>query len=148
MQLNNIDITIYFSAATNHFLSLPVLLKFPMAHGKSINIPEQISDKYMTFGILLLNDDSGAIVDEISLRYLKNHVQINIDILRRWINGEGKLPVSWGTLTTCLRDTGLSKLADDIRQYINTFEGKCMCYSVSLIFTDPLVQNTNIFGKM
>ena len=99
-----------------------------MAQGKCINIPEQISDKYMTFGILLLNDDNGAIVNEISLRYLKDHVQINIDILRRWINGEGRLPVSWETLTACLRDTGLSKLADDIQQNIETFEGNSTVY--------------------
>ena len=91
-----------------------------MARGKSVNIPEQISDKYMAFGILLLDD---TVVDEISHRYLKDHVQINTEILRRWINGEGRLPVSWETLTACLRDTGLSKLADDIQENIDTFEG-------------------------
>ena len=98
-------------------LELPVLLSFPVPQGqKTINIPQEISTKYRTFGINLLNDRTGAIVDGIVHKHREDPLQINIDILQRWIRGEGRKPVSWETLTDCLRDTGLSELADDIRQ--------------------------------
>ena len=40
--------------------------------------------------------------------------QINMEILREWVNGRGKQPVSWATLTEVLRDVELSVLARDI----------------------------------
>ena len=110
-----------FPAASLHcdtpLLGLPVLLSFRVTQGqKSINIPQEISTHYRTFGIHLLNDHTGAIVDGIVHKYREDSLQINIEILQRWIRGEGGKPVSWETLTDCLRDTGLSELADDIRQ--------------------------------
>ena len=40
--------------------------------------------------------------------------QINMEILEEWVNGRGKQPVSWVTLTEVLRDVELSELASDI----------------------------------
>ena len=118
---------IIFSAATHPTLSLvmPVLLKFPIAEGRTINIPQQISSKYKTFGIHLLNDRRGAIVDGIALRRLNDPTQINIDILQMWIRGEGRKPICWGTLIACLRDSGLSELAGDIQKSTDSFTSNC-----------------------
>jgi len=32
-----------------------------------------------------------------------------------WLQGKGRLPVTWRTLVKCLQDTGLNVLADDIK---------------------------------
>ena len=37
-----------------------------------------------------------------------------MEILQEWINGRGRQPVSWATLTEVLRDVELSELASDI----------------------------------
>ena len=90
------------------------LHSFPSARG-SINIPEQISTNYKSFGTVLLSDHTGAVVDGIAHKNLKNPTQINFELLQKWRNGEGRKPASWRTLIACLRDTGHSVLADDIQ---------------------------------
>ena len=97
--------------------SLVELLSFPASQGRTINIPQEIGTKYNTFGILLLKDRTGALVDGIVHKHLRDPVLINIEILQKWVHGEsGELPVSWRTLITCLRDSGMSVLASDIQQ--------------------------------
>ena len=39
---------------------------------------------------------------------------ITVEILRQWLQGKGKKPVTWQTLVTCLQDTGLYVLAENI----------------------------------
>ena len=40
--------------------------------------------------------------------------QINMEVLQQWINGRGKHPVTWKTLTQVLCDIELSRLAREI----------------------------------
>ena len=40
--------------------------------------------------------------------------RINEEILRQWLSGKGKQPVTWATLVEVLCDIGLSALAKDI----------------------------------
>ena len=69
------------------------------------------------FGSLLLKDRTGAMVDGIEHKHRGDSVRINIEILEKWRSGEaGEQPVSWRTLITCLEDSGMSTLADDIQQ--------------------------------
>ena len=92
--------------------NLPNLLSFP---GKvNINIPRQIGTKYPMFGILLLNDETGAEINAIVLKYGEDAEMINLEILRRWIEGRGK-PLSWDTLIDTLLQIGLHTLASDIK---------------------------------
>ena len=42
--------------------------------------------------------------------------QINMEILVEWVNGNGKQPVSWATLTEVLRDVEFSVLAREIEE--------------------------------
>jgi len=89
------------------------LLNFPGKSG-DISIPEQISTKYFKFGVLLLNDETGAEVNAIIARYRDDAEQINLEILRLWIGGKGK-PLSWDTLIDVLKAIGLNTLATDIQ---------------------------------
>ena len=89
------------------------LLKFPSKRG-NINIPEQIGTKYLEFGILLLNDESGANVSAIVSQHREDAKQINLEILKLWIQGKGNY-VSWDTLIDVLETVGLVTLASDIK---------------------------------
>ena len=89
------------------------MLKFP-GQDKQINIPQEIGIKYETFGIILLEDDSGAIVDNIVRECREWAEDINKQILQKWLRGRGKHPVTWATLVEVLRDIELSILAGDI----------------------------------
>ena len=87
--------------------ALTKLLKFPGRREK-INIPEQISVNYRTFGTFLLKDDSGTIVSGIEQARMDDVVEINKAILQKWIGGKGLEPFTWDTLVKCLRDTELN----------------------------------------
>jgi len=93
---------------------LPNLLTFPVKSGSDINIPQQIGTNYFSFGVLLLNDETGAEVNAITTQYRDNAQQINLEILRMWIGGKGQ-PLSWDTLIDVLKATGLNTLAGDIQ---------------------------------
>ena len=81
---------------------------------RRINIPQEIGTKYSEFGILLLEDATGARVDAIALKHLNNAQQINLEILKEWVGGRGAQPVEWPTLVEVLKDIGLIVLAGDI----------------------------------
>ena len=93
--------------------TLPLLLKFSPLCSKSINIPLMIGQKYWKFGILLLQDDTGNMVETLEHECQKNAEMINLKILKKWINGIG-LPVSWDVLIEVLHDIELHRLANDI----------------------------------
>ena len=81
---------------------------------RRINVPQEVSTKYTQFGILLLEDNYGHRVRNMEHKHRGDVEQINMEILREWVNGRGKQPVSWATLTEVLRDVELSVLARDI----------------------------------
>jgi len=89
------------------------LLNFPAKSG-NINIPQQIGTKYFMFGVLLLNDETGAVVNALVTQYRDNAEQINSEILRLWIGGKGK-PLGWDMLIDVLKAIGLNALANDIQ---------------------------------
>ena len=66
------------------------------------------------FGVLLLNDKTAAEVTAIVKEHRENIADINLEILRLWIEGKGK-PLSWNTLINVLEDIGLGTLASDIQ---------------------------------
>lgn len=81
---------------------------------RKINIPQEISIKYRDFGVLLLDDRTGARLEALEHEHRCNAEHINSKILQEWIAGKGKHPVSWKTLTEVLRDVELNTLAEDI----------------------------------
>ena len=81
---------------------------------KRINLPQEIGMKYYQFGILLLEDATGARVDAIAHKCSNDAEQINLVILKEWIGGRGAKPVNWPTLVEVLKDIGLTVLAGEI----------------------------------
>ena len=81
--------------------------------GGKVNLAEKISN-YWDFGVLLLEDDTGDRVTAIEKEQGKSTVDINRQILRLWVQGKGRQPVTWNTLVTVLQDIGLVTLAKEI----------------------------------
>lgn len=94
----------------------PTMIELIRFRGRSrrINIPLEISTKYYQFGVLLLKDETGARMEAIIHKHMKDVEQINQEILKQWIAGKGEEPVTWETLVEVLRDVELTNLASDI----------------------------------
>ena len=95
--------------------TLPELLNFKTSSGSTVDVVQQIGTHYSKLGPLLLNDDTGAVTSAIVSQYQRDAVAINQEILTRWLQGQGKKPVSWSTLTDVLKEVGLSELSQMIQ---------------------------------
>ena len=71
-------------------------------------------------GTMLLNDYTGAITDGIAQQCMRSAYQINTQMLMRWVQGQGRLPVTWGTLVNVLKSLQLNVLARDIEFSLQT----------------------------
>lgn len=69
---------------------------------------------YVVFGVLLLDDHSGTKIQIFDRKHDSDAEQINIDILKEWIDGRSRHPVTWATLTEVLHECDLSVLASEI----------------------------------
>ena len=94
--------------------SLPKLLCFRTNTGTTINIMSRVGTHYTDLGLILLDDEDGALVEAITSQFHENAVKITREILMQWIRGEGIQPVTWKTLIDTLRDIGLTELATSI----------------------------------
>ena len=70
---------------------------------QKINIAVQVGANYSTFGIFLLEDETGAIVEALKMQFLGDAEEINMAILKKWLQGKGMKPVAWSTLVTVLQ---------------------------------------------
>ena len=75
----------------------------------------EIQNDYEKFGIQLLHDSNGNIVAGIETKKRGDPGYITVEILRLWLQGKGKKPVTWQTLVECLEDTKLHVAADYIK---------------------------------
>eukprot|EP00731_Ephydatia_muelleri_P033973 Em0043g17a len=87
----------------------PTLLQVLSLTDKGVNIIEQIGINYLHFGIFLLEDSNGAIVEALENEHLKNAERINLAILLKWLDGKGVKPVTWSTLVTVLQKIRMRK---------------------------------------
>ena len=116
--------------------NLLTLLSFP-SKKRNINIPKQISTKYFMFGILLLNDETGAEVRTITTKHHQDAELINLEILSLWIEGKGK-PLTWGVLIDVLKTIGLDVLANDIEegiQHPRSASESISLYTIGLVYS-------------
>ena len=90
---------------------MPELLSFS---AEKLNIAIKVGVDYVKFGIFLLNDSNGVIVNALEIEHRGNAEHINMAILQRWLQGKGINPVTWSTLIGVLRKIGHRVLADDI----------------------------------
>ena len=106
--------------------TLPKLTHFKLPEekygsGESINVLQEIGDDFQKFGTLLLNDEIGHEVDSIVSKNLENgHESINRDIVKKWLVGKGKQPVTWETLIGVLEDMKHLTLVQKIKNTINS----------------------------
>ena len=87
-------------------LSLPELIR--------LKVPQEVGTNYSTFGIFLLNDQTGSRIRNFKKECQGDPEDVMFRILQEWLQGKG-LPVTWESLVQTLRDTGLSVLADQIQ---------------------------------
>ena len=73
------------------------------------------------FGVLLLEDDDGSIVSGIAASN-QSPSEITLAIVRHWIQGNGRQPISWDTFIDTVRKAGLVTLADDIREGLGNLQ--------------------------
>ena len=79
-----------------------------------MDITQKVGTKYTSLGLLLLDDEDGSVVTAITSQHQLNTTNITLDILMRWVRGEGKQLVTWGTLVEVLHVIGLTQLASTI----------------------------------
>ena len=87
----------------------------------SVDIVEKIGTDYKHFGTLLLNDIDGSKVNNIEMSKRGNPVGITAEILEQWLQGRGRMPVTWQTLIKCLRDMKMIVLADGIESTLSKY---------------------------
>ena len=85
--------------------SLPKLLQF--------KLPQKVGICYSDFGIILLNDEDGSLVETMETDCSRQCQSIVRKILMCWLRGGGK-PVTWKSLIETLQSCNLNELADQI----------------------------------
>ena len=93
--------------------TLPELIDFKTGT-ENMNILKHIGTLYNDLGILLLDDKAGTVTKAIEKQCHHVVYDINLQILRQWIQGEGRQPVQWSTLIDVLKKIKLSVLAKKI----------------------------------
>ena len=81
-----------------------------------INILAKIGADYHQFGLKLLEDTDGNIMDDIIENCNGNTGKIKRQIVIDWVWGKGKKPITWETLAEVVSTMGLAVLAKDIRK--------------------------------
>ena len=94
------------------------LISFPMA-GSRVDLAERVGTHYFKFGVLLLQDNNGDVVSAFEKELGRNASEINQAILRRWLQGKGRQPVTWDTLLAVLQDIGLNSLAKQVKETLH-----------------------------
>ena len=94
--------------------SLPDLLDFHLTRKETINIIKEIGSQFKVFGIFLLQDEKGTVVDTLYLQNSMDPSRITMAILQRWMQGEGMQPPTWAVLLDSLRRASRNQLASTI----------------------------------
>ena len=71
--------------------NLRALTAFPIRHG-TVNIPQEIGVKYQVFGAQLLDDPTGAKVNNMEHKHIGDSLRINTEVLQEWLRGQGRRP--------------------------------------------------------
>ena len=103
-----------FMQSSGHPPDLPTLRHFPVKNG-FIDIAAKIGTDYELFGTFLLQDKDGNRVKSIERSERGDPLCITVEILRQWLQGNGKLPVNWHTLVQCLQDSNLNVISDSVK---------------------------------
>ena len=108
---------IYSCKSTDGPPTLGGLWHFPVINGH-IDLAEEIGADYEKFGTLLLEDNNGNKVKNIEVSERGDPVKITVEILKKWLQGKGRKPVTWQTFVKCLQDTNLNTLAEKMERLL------------------------------
>ena len=111
----------YFYLCSHPAGDRPNLLElhnFPVKDGFK-DIVADIQNDYKQLGMRLLEDSSGLRIKGIEKDKRGNPVDITDEILQQWLQGSGRLPVTWETLITCLQDAKLNVAAGYIEDALS-----------------------------
>ena len=95
------------------------LRHFPVKNGVKDMIAE-IQNDYEYFGTVLLEDKNGNIVKGIERSKRGDPVDVTVEIVRQWLQGKGRKPVTWQTFVECLREANLHVAAEDIERGLSS----------------------------
>lgn len=98
--------------------TIPQLIDFKTKDG-NINVAKRIGMNHSTFGLLLLDDKTRTIMPAIVAECFNNATNINMEVLGRWVQGQGIGPVNWATLIETLKKGGCPGLACDIESNLD-----------------------------
>jgi len=102
------------------------LRHFSVGDKQSIDVVIEIAGQgHVKFGHLILEDTSGNKVSSIEKNKRDNPEEVVAEILRQWLQGKGREPITWQTLVKCLQDSGLNALADCINSVITPDSSLC-----------------------
>jgi hypothetical protein len=93
-----------------------VLPKSSDGNEKSFDVTQEIARSYKKIGGELLQDSSGKRVAIIYKDNFHKVVDTSVAILEEWLEGSGKLPVTWRTLIQVVEKHRKVELARDIRK--------------------------------
>ena len=83
-----------------------------------LQIPQGVGGNFYTFGIFLLNDETGSRMNIFRKECLGKPEDVILMILQEWLEGKG-LPVTWVSLIRALKDAELFAMADQIQDKLN-----------------------------
>ena len=98
--------------------NLPDLRQFPVRNGVK-DIVAEIQNDYSHFGTILLEDKNGNIVKGIERAKREDPVDVTVEIVRQWLQGKGRKPVTWSTFAECLKESNLYVAAEDIERALS-----------------------------
>ena len=95
------QLDISFCTSVDDPPTLDCLRHFPVTNGH-MDLAEEIGADYEKFGTLLLEDKKGNKVKNIKVAERGDPVGITVEILKQWLQGKGRKPVTCNTLVKCL----------------------------------------------
>ena len=94
--------------------SAPTLPQFLSFGSRKVSIIDGIGAQYERFGTLLLEDYDGTALAVIEFDS-GGIDRTKFEILKRWLSGRGRKPVTWATLADVLDQCNLRTLSYEIR---------------------------------
>ena len=81
----------------------------------TLQIHQRIGSKFYTFGLHLLNDTMGTLMEEIENDSHGVQSKMVIKIFQEWLKGRGE-PVTWQSLRLSLKKSGNRLLAKEVKK--------------------------------
>ena len=74
--------------------------------------------KWEDLGIELELDEDGQLLDDIKKERGKDEAKCCLDVLKKWLQGAGVEPKTWGTLIHCLREIEAQEAVESIEENV------------------------------